>query len=180
MSYEPTFFVPENIIGYTGVLSKNPTVYFLSSTHYGHITQVHEEWTNVGREVIYSHASYGFGNQRGSLVEMDTGARPMDHTSRSPMTLIGKGTPPPELTHAIMVHSERKARHLTAAGLVINKTDETRARRAHPGQAPDDDERAAAANGTPTLGFWWTRTQLTGVPADSRLYEISRSILNGV
>jgi hypothetical protein len=30
VAYAPEFYIPENIIGYTGVLNKNPTVYFLS------------------------------------------------------------------------------------------------------------------------------------------------------
>ena len=32
MAYAADFYIPDNIIGYTGVLSKNPTVYFLSAT----------------------------------------------------------------------------------------------------------------------------------------------------
>lgn len=181
MAYEPNFYVPENIIGYTGVLSKNPTVYFLSGTDYGHITQVHEDWTNVGREVICPHTGYGFGNQNDDglrLLEKDKGARPMEHLSRSPMTLIGKGTPPPELTHAIMVHAERKARHLTAGGVAQNPSNENRAHARYPGQSPSDQERDAA-NGVPNLIFWWTRTTLSGVPSTCRLYEISQAILTG-
>jgi hypothetical protein len=167
--YEPDFYTPENIIGYTGVLSKNPTVYFLSKTHYGHITQVHEDWTNVGREVIYPNASYEFGNWKGSLKERDT-ARPMGHTSRSPITLI-TGTPPPELTHAIMVHSERKARHLANGGnLEIADGPENWARYYHPGQAPTDEERAQLA----ILGFWWTQKKSVNIPPGTRLSALSQ------
>ena len=83
MAYAPEFYIPENIIGYTGVLNKNPTVYFLSATHYGHITQVHDEWRNVGRETIRSNARYTFGNvgDNNCLVESDPGA-PMSHHSQ--------------------------------------------------------------------------------------------------
>lgn len=136
--YEPNFYIPENIIGYTGILQKNPTVYFLSKTQYGHITQVHEEWKNVGREVIYPNATYTFGNRDGvRLFERDAG-RPMIHTSRSAMTLVDTGTPPPELTHAIMVHSERKAYHLAPGGQKEYQVGpENLARAAPSGTSPD-------------------------------------------
>lgn len=174
-AYEPNFYVPENIIGYTGVLQKNPTVYFLSKTHYGHITQVHEEWTNVGREVIYPNASYEFGNWDGvRLIEQDS-ARPMGHTSRSAMTLID--TPPPELTHAIMVHSERKAYHLAPGGQAeFNATDENLARQAHPGQSPTAKDRKQLQS-QPILGFWWTLTAPINIPSGTRLYALSQSLL---
>jgi len=171
--YEPDFYTPENIIGYTGVLNKNPTVYFLSRTHYGHITQVHEEWTNVGREVIYPNTTYAFGNRDGvRLTEFDS-ARPMSHTSRSAMTLIS-GSPPPELTHAIMVHSERKAYHLAPGGQAeFNVGPENAARYYHPGQAPTDEERELAQS-QPILGFWWTLRKSVNIPPGTRLFSLSQ------
>ena len=172
--YEPNFYTPENIIGYTGVLQKNPTVYFLSKTHYGHITQVHDEWTNVGREVIYPHATYDFGNQQNRLKELDS-ARPMQHTSRSPMILVRDGTLVPELTHALMVHAERKARHLTSAGVEVNPSQENVAHGLYPGQQPSDEEREAPS-GEPILSFWWSRAGANGVPPESRLYKITQGI----
>jgi len=56
MAYEPTFYVIENIIGYTGELHKNPTVYFRCSEQHlhGHITQAHKYRDNVGRETVSS------------------------------------------------------------------------------------------------------------------------------
>jgi hypothetical protein len=172
--YEPNFYIPENIVGYTGVLNKNPTVYFLSKTHYGHITQVHDDWTNVGRELVCPNASYGFGNYDGErLFEMDT-ARGMQHTSRSPITLVGSGTPPPELTHAIMVHSEKKARQLTSEGVKTKVGTENLARRDNPGQAPTDEEREGLQG--PVVGFWWTRAAPIKIPNGTRLYVISQAI----
>jgi hypothetical protein len=172
-TYEPDFYIPENIIGYTGVLSKNPTVYFLSKTHYGHITQVHEDWTNVGREVICLNTQYAFGNRDGKrLFEKDT-ARAMVHTSRSAMTLIDAGTPPPELTHAIMVHSERKARELVNRKIEYDVSSENVARAKHPGQSPTDAEREAVQD-QPILGFWWTKTAPVQIPPGTRLYALSQ------
>ncbi len=169
MAYAPEFYIPENIIGYTGVLNKNPTVYFLSKTHYGHITQVHDEWRNVGRETIRPNARYAFGNvgDNNSLVESDPGA-PMSHHSRSPMILVSAGTPPPELTHAIMVHSEEKALRLGAKPVITN---ESLSRKLHPGQQPSDKERGAVRERTI---FLWEAGEATGVPENTRLFALSR------
>lgn len=170
--YAPDFYVPDNIIGYTGVLQKNPTVYFMSKTHYGHITQVHEDWQNVGREAIYPLGQYGFANMvvEGSirLVEEDA-ARNMGHTSRSPITLMRTGPLPPELTHAIMVHAEKKARELTSDGLKIKVGDANLARQAHPGQSPTDEERGNAADGQL---FIWTPSR-KAVPSGYRLSALT-------
>lgn len=168
VAYAADFYIPENIIGYTGVLSKNPTVYFLSRSHYGHITQVHDNWKNVGREPIRSNEKYWFGNTGDShcLTEGDTAAG-LSHRSRSPIVLVGLGTPPPELTHAIMVHSEQKALH---SGRVGRVTPENRARQHHPGQQPTDEERGAV----PVLIlFRWAKGNAVGVPVNTRLYTIS-------
>jgi hypothetical protein len=171
--YAADFYVPDNIIGYTGVLQKNPTVYFLSKTHYGHITQVHDDWQNVGREAIYALGQYSFANmvvdQIVRLVEEDA-ARNMGHTSRSPMTLLRSGQAlPPELSHAIMVHTEKKARELTSDGLKIRVGDANLARQAHPGQSPTGEERTNAADGPL---FIWTPSR-KAVPSGYRLSALS-------
>ena len=170
MAYAPEFYIPDNIIGYTGVLNKNPTVYFLSTTHYGHITQVHDEWRNVGRETIRPNAKYAFGNvgDNSSLVESDPGA-PMSHHSRSPMILVGAGALPPELTHAIMVHSEQKALRLGAKPVISN---ENLARKYSPGQQPTRRERGAVPE---LIVFVWERSQARGVPEDTRLFALSKA-----
>jgi len=170
--YAPDFYVPDNIIGYTGVLQKNPTVYFMSPTHYGHITQVHDDWQNVGREAIYPLGKYAFANMvlEGSirLVEQDA-ARNMGHTSRSAMVLVRSGQPvPPELTHAIMVHTEKKARELTSQGLTIQIEAANIARQKYPGQAPTDQERLSAEQ---SQLFLWTPNRRE-VPSGYRLSEL--------
>ena len=169
MAYAPEFYTPENIIGYTGVLNKNPTVYFLSATYYGHITQVHGVWRNVGRETIRSNAKYTFENDgdKKCLVESDSGAH-MHHVSRSPMILVRAGAIPPELTHALMVHSEQKALRLGAKSVVTN---ENRSRKEHPGQEPTDEERGAVGE---LIIFRWERGNATGVPENTRLFALSR------
>jgi hypothetical protein len=168
LAYEPGFYIPENIIGYTGVLSKNPTVYFLSKTHYGHITQVHNNWKNVGRSTVRVNDKYFFGNvgNGNCLVERDPGV--LKHTSRSPMILVGLGALPPELTHAIMVHQEQKALHEPRATPVV--TDENLARRDHPGQQPGEEERGAVQG----VSFQWEWNKIVGVPDDTRLAKIVR------
>ena len=186
MAYRPDFYIPENIIGYTGVLKKNPTVYFLSGTEYGHITQVHDAWENAGREEVHLNNSYEFGNRADNVLFEQDSATNTTHASRSPMTLISDGALAPELTHAIMVHSERKAMELYDHNL--NKADIARqsgefkdfykeniARLYHPGQQPTDQERALANHG-PILQFWWTRTARNGVNPGTRLYTISQGI----
>lgn len=165
MAYAPDFYVPQNIIGYTGVLRKNPTVYFLSATHYGHITQVHDEWRNVGRETIQTNDKYRFGNEPEydhCLFERDT-ANHMKHQSRSPMILVKAGAIPPELTHAIMVHPERKALRLGSVPVIM---DANLTRGFHPGQQPTDEEREAVPELTI---FHWERGNTFGVPGTARL-----------
>lgn len=60
MGYRDDFYRIENIIGYTGKLSKRPSVYFFSaaSNAYGHITQAHGDQTNVGREIYKEDPDY--------------------------------------------------------------------------------------------------------------------------
>ena len=186
MAYRADFYIPANIIGYTGVLKKNPTVYFLSSTEYGHITQVHDAWENAGREEVHPNNSYEFGNRADQVLFEQDSACGMTHQSRSPMTLVNDGALPPELTHAIMVHTERKAmelydHELTKQDIQVQSPEfknyykQNIARLYHPGQQPTDQERAQANNG-PVLQFWWTRPVRHGVNPGTRLYTISQGI----
>lgn len=70
MGYRDDFYVQKNIIGYTGTLRDNPTVYFFvggASKTFGHITQVHSVAENVGRETVITDSTYKCGN----LVDAD-------------------------------------------------------------------------------------------------------------
>lgn len=51
-SYRDDFYIPENIIGYTGDLNDNPTVYFKSGPEFGRITQYHRHEDNIGRNEV--------------------------------------------------------------------------------------------------------------------------------
>ncbi len=94
-AYRADFYTPENIIGYTGELRRNPTVYFRSDTEFGHITQQHESHWNIGREgvgdLVYPGWTYVIDNEivRGREVgveryESDNGeGRIHIHTSRN-------------------------------------------------------------------------------------------------
>ena len=66
MAYRSDFYIPENIIGYTGTIDNKPTVYFLkvdgTQKSYGHITQRHDVGHNVGREKVTTSQNYQYGN----------------------------------------------------------------------------------------------------------------------
>ena len=66
MGYRDDFYKLDNMIGYTGVLHKQPTVYFYdSATHgFGHITQQHSDPTNVGREQYNADDKYKIENAK--------------------------------------------------------------------------------------------------------------------
>jgi hypothetical protein len=79
VSYRADFYIPENIIGYTGEIDNNPTVYFMTGpahgpNEYGHITQGHQIGPNEGREAVRRSTQYeirvGAG---GNLEEWDGG-----------------------------------------------------------------------------------------------------------
>ncbi len=65
MGYRDDFYIVENIVGYTGNLHQNPTVYFYiggATSTFGHITQAHTLDENVGREKVITDDEYVAGN----------------------------------------------------------------------------------------------------------------------
>ncbi|BFM12561.1 hypothetical protein R50072_27140 [Simiduia litorea] len=82
MAYMDHLYRPENIIGYSGVLTSNPTVYFCAPSTgqnglpkttlvgknqqilflNGHITQAHDDPRNIGREKVCESWSYSIMN----------------------------------------------------------------------------------------------------------------------
>jgi hypothetical protein len=113
MAYEPDFYRPENIIGYTGDINLKPTVYFLvvlpgGNKRYGHITQTHDlgkrwvkvgttasgegeyanvEGPNLGRETVCTSPTYQMrSGPAGTLEEWDGGR--CIHPSRNPLIAI--------------------------------------------------------------------------------------------
>lgn len=62
MGYSDSFYVVDNIVGYTGKVNELPTVYFEDESAYGHITQQHKYDWNVGREALRSREGYSTAN----------------------------------------------------------------------------------------------------------------------
>lgn len=90
MGYRDDFYVSDNIIGYSGMPSDNPTVYFRNGTTFGRITQAHDDATNVGRAEVRTYADYRIGNElydgQMACVEFYSGA--IQHVSRSTITFM--------------------------------------------------------------------------------------------
>lgn len=78
-------YQPENIIGTTGAKGQKPTVYYRSNSGtFGHITQEHNEPTNVGREPPRKDPNYKIENTgRGGRAEEKIGNK-VFHPSRNP------------------------------------------------------------------------------------------------
>ncbi len=64
MGYRDDFYIVDFIIGYTGVLHKNPSVYFFdpAKNAFGHITQHHALANNIGREPYVEDDEYDIEN----------------------------------------------------------------------------------------------------------------------
>ncbi len=90
MGYRDDFYVAANIVGYSGRLESFPSVYFLTTQEYGHITQEHDYSQNVGRSKVHSARGYTIGNEMvGSvlkLVEKMNGR--IFHESRTTLTTV--------------------------------------------------------------------------------------------
>ncbi len=63
MGYKDLFYVAGNIIGYTGTIQSNPTVYFQNGASFGHITQNHKIKENIGREEVFWRPNYSITNE---------------------------------------------------------------------------------------------------------------------
>lgn len=92
MGYRDDFYVIENVVGFTGSIQDNPTVYFMSDDEAGHITQVHDTKTNIGRGMVLSTDGYSMKNTYNSkggyfqLVEL-IGDKVI-HPSRNPFVAV--------------------------------------------------------------------------------------------
>jgi hypothetical protein len=143
MSYRSDFYIPENIIGYTGHVDRNPTVYFrnLLTQEFGHITQ---NWNddffgmvlspNVGRETVHVDPTYTIVNTGGHCVE--TGAT-YRHTSRTPITFLvaggaGLSVVRFKLSTAIAKFTEEKSWDHISAGEKDQLLDYGRIKRSEP------------------------------------------------
>lgn len=103
------FYIPQYIIGYTGNINNNPTVYFQHGTSYGHITQDHPIRQNIGREEVRQAQNYHIGNNvHGRSEEWVNGY--CIHESRTAFTSVaGLGVVSKFKLHlAIANHKEKK------------------------------------------------------------------------
>lgn len=85
MGYRDDFYIVGNIIGHTGKVHSDPTVYFQHGDEYGHITQNHQVKENIGREEVSQHAEYRIGNEEVNGIPMciEREGNEKVHTSRS-------------------------------------------------------------------------------------------------
>ncbi len=90
MGYRDDFYTKDNIIGYTGKLGSNPTVYFKKGKEYGHITQDHYFVTNIGRETVFSADDYTITNTGEDGVAEEKANGVIFHTSRNPFITANK------------------------------------------------------------------------------------------
>jgi hypothetical protein len=92
MAYRDDFYNVDNIIGYSGDLHKFPTVYFLTSKEYGHITQEHGYDQNVGRQEVCDAKGYTIGNEpvKGELKLLEKVNGEVIHESRTTLTRVTK------------------------------------------------------------------------------------------
>lgn len=81
-NYEENFYVKGNIIGYTGSLNSNPTVYFKKGTRFGRITQAHGKQNNVGRNKVRTKADYKIYNSKSGKAKEFYGGE-VKHNSRN-------------------------------------------------------------------------------------------------
>jgi len=73
MTYRPDFYTAENIVGYTGDLHNDPTVYFETYTEHGRITQFHHKWDNVGRNEVRQNLLFVLEGQECTLYRFQSG-----------------------------------------------------------------------------------------------------------
>ena len=78
-------YQPRNIMGITGTVGHNPTVYYKRGDTFGHITTAHPYTDNVGREKPRTDPTYTATNtgRGGALVERT--AHGFYHPSRNPL-----------------------------------------------------------------------------------------------
>ncbi len=89
MGYCDYLYRPDNIIGYSGDLNNNPTVYFVTESRdengaiktkqvgdvsqilflNGHITQAHGQANNIGRELVTESYSYSIMNVDPNMID---------------------------------------------------------------------------------------------------------------
>lgn len=109
-NYRDDFYKKENIIGYTGSLTNNPTVYFKDGDEFGRITQNHGNPNNIGRNKVRSYSDYRINNtgKNGAAQEYYNGK--IRHSSRNPFISVSDDSRD-ELAQSIARFTEIKPKY---------------------------------------------------------------------
>jgi hypothetical protein len=125
-AYEKDFYKKENIIGYTGDLNNNPSVYFKNGNKFGRITQVHDDATNIGRNEVREAADYTIANRRvnGRQCAVETytyNGRQGHHCSRGQFIAVAQNDADTLniLARALILKPEAKVRVLMQEGAFV-------------------------------------------------------------
>lgn len=112
----------QNVKGFTGDPSQQPTVYYQNPSHHGRVTQAHKTATNVGHDFPSSNTGYSAQNEmahhsdgsvRPTLIERQDGVQV--HKSRN--ALVHTNTPTQQRTmHAQTQGVGFKAKDASVAG----------------------------------------------------------------
>jgi len=104
--YRQDFYIPRNIIGYTGDLHFWPTVYFQFGHEFGHITQHHLLGENVGREQVDKSSRYRIANhyRNGKIVSTEWIGLQLIHPSRNPLITRDRFGPGDLLTLCVAIY----------------------------------------------------------------------------
>ncbi len=115
--YRDDFYSAENIVGYTGTIGQNETVYFKKGDEYGRITQDHKQPENIGRNKVREDALYEIKNEdhddgkglRAREYKGDgKGGQKATHTSRNPFVPVDSEETRQELAKAIDAFKNEK------------------------------------------------------------------------
>ena len=124
MGYRDDFYVIENVIGFTGNIQDNPTVYFMSDKEAGHITQVHDNKKNIGRGMVLATDDYSMKNiynsDKGIFQLVELIGDKIIHPSRNPFVAVPNLDNRPKekalFEKAILKFKEVKVREAWATG----------------------------------------------------------------
>ena len=92
MGYRDDFYTIENVVGLTGSLQDNPTVYFMTEDEAGHITQAHGNKKNIGRGMVLATEGYSMKNiynaKKGKFHLVELMGDKIIHPSRNPFVAV--------------------------------------------------------------------------------------------
>lgn len=120
-SFESDFYQPQNIIGHTGNIDSNPTVYYLEKgakkQRFGHITTAHKTADNVGKEKVHASRDYKMTHDGYSKTTKTHGTlrewvgTNMFHKSRNKFVKVDSENSRNKLHTATLKHRNVKSRY---------------------------------------------------------------------